>query len=90
MAITQLDPPIPLETPRGSGIAHFVIDYGPEYNLMWTVFLDANGECWTFQNSEVRAVKNITLGRPSISPTRSKPSPVAHNGAANGKHADVS
>ena len=32
--ITQLDPPLPLETPRGAGLAHFVIDYGPEADLV--------------------------------------------------------
>jgi len=63
MKILQLDPPIPLDTPRGPGIAHLVIDYGLEQNLMWTVFLDENGECWTFSNPEIRAQKNITIGR---------------------------
>jgi hypothetical protein len=58
----QLNPPIPVFTPKGEGLAHVLIDYGPEYNLMWVVFQDT-GECWTWQNSEVRAQKNITLGR---------------------------
>lgn len=61
--IKQLNPPIPLKTPRGNGLAHFLIDYGPEYNLIWTVFIDGTGECWSFQNPEIRAIKNITLGR---------------------------
>ena len=65
--ITQLNPPIPLSTPRGPGVAHLVVDYGPEFHLMWSVFLDANGECWTFPNPEVRAIKNVTLGRREIS-----------------------
>ena len=30
---------------------------------MWVVFLDDNGECWTFSNSDIRADKNITYGR---------------------------
>ncbi len=59
----QLNPPIPLSTPRGNGLAHFVIDYGPEHNLIWTVFLDDSGECWSFSNPEIRAQKNITMGR---------------------------
>jgi hypothetical protein len=58
----QLNPPIPVFTPKGNGYAQALIDYGPEYNLMWVVFQD-NGECWTWQNSEIRAQKNITLGR---------------------------
>ena len=40
-----------------------VIDYGPEHNLFWVVFLDANGECWTYANPDIRAQKNITLKR---------------------------
>jgi len=58
----QLNPPIPVKTPKGDGYAQVLIDYGPEHNLMWVVFQD-NGECWTWQNYEIRAHKNITLGR---------------------------
>ena len=91
MSITQLNPPLPMQTPRGQGLAHFLIDYGPETHLMWTVFLDASGECWTFQNPEIRAAKNMTLGRTATSPIRA-PSVKANgvngapapNGKANG------
>lgn len=69
--ITQLDPPIPLETPKGSGLAHLVIDYGPEFNLLWTVFLNDSGECWSFSNTDVRAQKNASFGM-----RRSKPLPL--------------
>jgi len=61
--IVQLNPPIPLQTPRGNGLAHFLIDYGIEHNLMWVIFINETGECWTYQNSEIRAEKNITIGR---------------------------
>lgn len=61
--ILQLNPPIPVETPKGSGMAHLVIDYGIEHNLFWVVFIDATGECWTYINPEIRAQKNVTLGR---------------------------
>ena len=30
---------------------------------MWVVFLDDTGECWTFDNSDIRADKNLTYGR---------------------------
>ena len=66
--IVQLNPPLPLNTPRGSALAHFIIDYGPEHDLMWTVFLDDSGECWTFTNQKIRATRNETMGRNSISP----------------------
>lgn len=59
----QLDPPIPIETPKGSGWAHILIDYGPESHLYWVCFIDDSGECWTFDNTKVRAQKNISLGR---------------------------
>lgn len=62
----QLNPPLPMTTPKGKGLAHVVIDYGPEHNLFWTVFITegkAAGEIWTYGNPEVRAEANITLGR---------------------------
>lgn len=61
--LLQLNPPIPLQTPKGEGVAHILTDYGPEFDLMWTVFLTESGECWTFPNPKVRATKNITLDR---------------------------
>ena len=61
--LLQLNPPIPLQTPKGNGVAWFVTDNGMEHNLEWTVAIDATGEIWTFQNPEVRAQKNITMGR---------------------------
>ncbi len=61
--ITQLQTPIPLETPKGRGMAHLVIDYGMEHSLIWVTFIDETGECWSFRNEEVRLQKNITFGR---------------------------
>jgi hypothetical protein len=60
---SQLDPPIPLETPKGKGFAHFLIDYSQEHNLLWVVFIDSTGECWVYDNKEIRLQKNITMGR---------------------------
>lgn len=59
----QLNPALPINTPKGEGIAHVLIDYGIEDNLYWDVFINETGECWTFSNKEIRACKNITLGR---------------------------
>lgn len=61
--ILQLNPPIPLETPKGKGFAHFLIDYSQEHNLLWVVFLDETGECWVYDNTKIRMQKNITMGR---------------------------
>jgi len=63
--LTQLNPPLPVETPKGKAVAHFIIDYGPEHDLMWVTFVDATGECWTWPNPKIRAQKNITMGRRS-------------------------
>ncbi len=30
----QLNPPIPVETPKGRGVAQVLIDYGLEHNLI--------------------------------------------------------
>jgi hypothetical protein len=60
--ILQLNPPLPLICPKGKGLAHMVIDYGPESDLMWVIFLN-NGEIWTYGNPQVRAQENITFGR---------------------------
>jgi hypothetical protein len=77
--ITQLNPPLPLETPKGPGLAHFVIDYGPESELLWVVFLHADGACWTVPNPEVRMTFNWTMGRrkPADGPAQQQSTPVA-------------
>lgn len=62
MAITQLNPPLPVQTPKGKALAHLVIDYGPEHDLLWVCF-QADGECWTWPNGAIRADVNITFGR---------------------------
>lgn len=67
VTIKRIDPPIPLNTPKGPAYAHFLIDNGLEDNLHWVCFQDDTGECWTWDNSKIRATKNITLGRTNIS-----------------------
>jgi len=61
--LTQLNPPLPLITPKGKAWAHIVIDYGQEHDLLWVCFQDETGECWTWSNREVRIQENITMGR---------------------------
>lgn len=63
LMITRIDPPLPVETPKGKGLAHFLIDYGIENNFYWIVFINETGECWTYPNPLIRMEKNITLGR---------------------------
>lgn len=61
--ITQLNPPIPVVTPHGKGMAQMVIDYGIEHDLIWVVFQNDGGECWSWQNQDIRAQNNITISR---------------------------
>jgi len=68
VSVIQLNPPVPLMTPKGEALAHFVIDYGPEFDLLWVCFQDETGECWTWSNPDVRGPKNTTMHRPNISP----------------------
>jgi len=60
--ILQLNPSIPVKTPKGNALAMMVIDYGPEHDIIWVCFLN-NGECWSYKNSEIRGQTNITMGR---------------------------
>jgi hypothetical protein len=60
--ILQLNPPVPLDTPKGPGFAHVLIDYSQDHHLLWVVFLDGSGECWTFRNPDVRLQPNLTMG----------------------------
>ena len=58
----QLDPPIPVVTPRGKALAQVLIDYGAEHDLIYVCFQD-DGEVWCWRNQDIRAQVNITYGR---------------------------
>jgi len=58
----QLNPAIPVVTPKGNAMAHVLLDYGIESDLIWVCF-EANGECWSWGNKDIRAQTNITIGR---------------------------
>lgn len=83
--ITQLNPPLPLDTAKGPGLAHFVIDYGPEADLLWVVFMDKDGACWSVPNPDVRMHFNWSMGRRKEERKEAKPAeaplaPAAGNG----------
>lgn len=63
MSILRLEPPIPLDTPKGKGLAIIFRDPGAEMDDWWTVIIDETREIWTFQNRDVRAQSNVTIGR---------------------------
>lgn len=66
----RLDPPIQLYVPHLDDFmdAHFLTDYGIEYDDLWKGPMRKTGEWWTFTNDKVRAVNNITLGRGAKKP----------------------
>ena len=61
--MTRIDPPLPLLTPKGKAMAHFVIDYGPEHHLLWVCFQDDTGECWSWANPEIKIQLNSSMLR---------------------------
>jgi hypothetical protein len=62
--ILQLNPPIPCYViDKGKGMAHFLIDYGIEHNLLWVVFMNDTGESWTVENSKFRIENNWSINR---------------------------
>ena len=65
----QIDPALPIETPKGKALAHFLIDYGPEHHLLWVCFQNEGGECWTWPNPDINAESNPTMGRQKKAPT---------------------
>jgi hypothetical protein len=60
--ILQLSPTVPLDTPKGPAFAHVLIDPGQEHHLQWVCFISETGECWTFQNPDVKLGRNATMG----------------------------
>ncbi len=75
----QLNPPLPVDTPKGAGYAHLVIDYSQEHYVLFVCFLNETGECWVYPNRDVRIQANLTMG------VRPNP-PVAAGSRLNGVH----
>ena len=68
MAFTQLEPPIPVHVvERGTGLAFAVIDYGPEFDLLWVTGMDEGGEIWCIPNPQIRLQANWSMGRKKAS-----------------------
>ena len=64
--LLELTYPRPLTTPYGKADAHWLIDYGPDVDLIW-VCIQRNGErkgqCWCWSNRQVLFDDNITTVR---------------------------
>ena len=61
--LLQLEPCIPVVTPKGKAMATVLIDYGIEHDLLWVCFQDDTHECWTWSNKDIKAQANISIGR---------------------------
>jgi len=60
----QLNPPLPVITPKGKAFAHFIVDYGTKCDLMWVCFQNKTIEFCTWSNKNMlKADKNITIGK---------------------------
>jgi len=75
MGSLQLNPPIPVETPLGEGWAHIVIDYSPDFNTVWVVFLTESGMVKHFDSNDLRVCGNETFGIPYHNKPKTNPRP---------------
>jgi hypothetical protein len=57
--LTQVKPPLPLETSKGPGWAHFVIDYGPESALLLLVEPDRSSRVLSVKPREEKMSQNL-------------------------------
>ncbi len=73
MSILQLNPPLPVVTPKGDGYAHVLIDYGSEFNLLWVVFLDDSESAGLTTILKSALQKNVTMGRTFVSMHKAPP-----------------
>lgn len=61
--ILELSTPLPVITPKGFAMAYFLLDYSMDHHLFWICFQDDTGECWTWENPDIRIQNNVTIGR---------------------------
>ena len=59
---TQLDPPLPLDTPAGPAYAHALVDRGGDGGIAFVCFLLATGACVVVPAADVRLQRNVTMG----------------------------
>jgi hypothetical protein len=58
MTIHELNNPLPVETPHGSGRALFIFDYSIDINSVWGIRLDQTGEFKHYYSDEIRIYGN--------------------------------
>lgn len=59
----QLNPTIPVDTPKGRGYAIWREGMSQEHETLWTVVLDETGQFWDMPQSQIRALRNYSMGR---------------------------
>jgi hypothetical protein len=60
--VIQLNPPIPMETPKGKAWAFVMINPSQEHHLQWVCMICETREIWVFQNPQVKIEPNFTMG----------------------------
>lgn len=58
IGIHRINPPIVVVTPKGDGLALFLIDYGPDLNSIWIVRDDASGAIYHVCSAEIKVGGN--------------------------------
>ena len=53
---------IEVDTPKGRGRIWLITDYGSEIEKIYTV-ITYEGEFWEFSPENIKATKNLTMGR---------------------------
>lgn len=74
-AILQLNPPLPVVTPKGKAFAHLILDYSQEHDLIFVCFQDETGECWSWPNHKIKMQPNLTMGRMEEKPAKARDEP---------------
>lgn len=59
--ILQLNPPMPVETPHGEGMALFLIDYGMQWNTCYVVAIKSTRQLKHYESEQVRMGANFTF-----------------------------
>jgi hypothetical protein len=60
---TQLNPSLPVVTPKGKGWAFAVIDRSQEHQIEFVVAQDEGGEVWVWTQTDIRMSANKTFHR---------------------------
>ena len=61
----ELAKPWPVETSKGPGFVYVLLDYSQDHDTLFLTCINSTGEFWYFKQSEIRAQKNLSLGRVS-------------------------